>query len=113
MKKMAIEAHLIIYGHNAMDLVFAFVMQFILLYQLLFFFRYKNVFARLIIHGFNNSQDPRLGVEFAGRYSKASHSCLTCNTLSKSDFWLYFDTESHSFLCPISTSMMQKIIINT
>ena len=31
-------------------------------------FRYKNVFARLVIHGFNDSRDSRLGVEFAGRY---------------------------------------------
>lgn len=39
-------------------------------YAILFIFSYKNVFARLIIHGFNNSQDPRLGVEFAGRYDQ-------------------------------------------
>ena len=36
---------------------------------LTFFFssRQRRVFARLFVQGFNNSKDPRLGVEFAGR----------------------------------------------
>lgn len=29
--------------------------------------RQRRVFARLFVQGFNNSKDPRLGVEFAGR----------------------------------------------
>lgn len=31
-------------------------------------YRQKNAFARLIIYGFNDSRDHRLGVDFAGRY---------------------------------------------
>ena len=31
------------------------------------FHRQKNAFARLIVYGFNNSKDTRLGVDFAGR----------------------------------------------
>ena len=30
-------------------------------------YRQGRVFARLLVQGFNNSKDPRLGVEFAGR----------------------------------------------
>ena len=31
------------------------------------FARQKNAFARLVIYGFNQSRDARLGVDFAGR----------------------------------------------
>lgn len=35
--------------------------------HIIFIFRQRRVFARLFVQGFNNSKDPRLGVEFAGR----------------------------------------------
>lgn len=35
--------------------------------HLIYIFRQGRVFARLLVQGFNNSKDPRLGVEFAGR----------------------------------------------
>lgn len=34
---------------------------------MLLIYRQGRVFARLMVQGFNNSKDPRLGVEFAGR----------------------------------------------
>ncbi|RMX53422.1 hypothetical protein pdam_00017034 [Pocillopora damicornis] len=35
--------------------------------HIIYIFRQGRVFARLLVQGFNNSKDPRLGVEFAGR----------------------------------------------
>lgn len=35
--------------------------------HIIYIFRQRRVFARLLVQGFNNSKDPRLGVEFAGR----------------------------------------------
>ena len=39
----------------------------ILIVRVLLIHRQGRVFARLLVQGFNNSKDPRLGVEFAGR----------------------------------------------
>ncbi|XP_068670267.1 uncharacterized protein [Montipora foliosa] len=35
--------------------------------HIIYIFRKRRIFARLLVQGFNNSKDPRLGVEFAGR----------------------------------------------
>ena len=55
--------------HSIISKVFIIYFQMNLVHVPFFFSRYKNVFARIIIHGFNNSQDTRLGVEFAGRFA--------------------------------------------
>jgi len=66
--------------------------------HILYLFRYKNVFARLIIHGFNNSQDPRLGVEFAGRLAGIMVDLISQNQPSSLDAFIINFQSSVRFL---------------
>eukprot|EP00795_Rhopilema_esculentum_P014726 gene14726-5826_t len=56
--------------------------------HILYLFRYKNVFARLVIHGFNDSRDSRLGVEFAGRLAGIMVDLITQNQPSSLDAFI-------------------------
>eukprot|EP00794_Sanderia_malayensis_P003382 gene3382-3872_t len=56
--------------------------------HILYIFRYRDVFARLIIQGFNNSKDPRLGVEFAGRLAGIMVDLISQNQPSSLDTFI-------------------------
>ncbi|XP_065665043.1 uncharacterized protein LOC100200063 isoform X2 [Hydra vulgaris] len=61
--------------------------------HIVYVFRQKNAFARLIIYGFNHSKDGRLGVDFAGRLAGSMVDLITQNQPSSLDaFIINFQT---------------------
>jgi len=61
--------------------------------HIVYIFRQKNAFARLVIYGFNESRDARLGVDFAGRLAGTMVNLISQNQPSSLDaFIINFQT---------------------
>lgn len=80
--------------------------------NIVYVFRQKNAFARLIISGFNESRDARLGVDFAGRLAGTMVDLISQNQPSSLDsFIINFQTWVHFMIRTLPLRMMNKAYV--
>lgn len=78
--------------------------------HIVFIFRQKNAFARLIIYGFNQSRDSRLGVDFAGRLAGTMVDLISQNQPSSLDaFIINFQTWVQFIIRTLPMKMLNKM----
>lgn len=72
-------------------------------------FKLNNAFARLVIHGFNNSKDQRLGVDFAGRLAGIMVDLIAQNQPSSLDaFIISFQSWVRYFVRTLPLALLNK-----
>lgn len=80
--------------------------------NIVYVFRQKNAFARLVISGFNESRDARLGVDFAGRLAGTMVDLISQNQPSSLDsFIINFQTWVHFVIRTLPLRMMNKAYV--
>lgn len=80
--------------------------------NIVYVFRQKNAFARLIIYGFNESRDSRLGVDFAGRLAGTMVDLISQNQPSSLDaFIINFQTWVQFIVRTLPLRVMNKAYV--
>lgn len=78
--------------------------------HIVYVFRQKNAFARLVIYGFNQSRDTRLGVDFAGRLAGTMVDLISQNQPSSLDaFIINFQTWVQFLIRTLPMKLLNKL----